>query len=169
MTKKCTTCKAEKFLREFHRNKSKPDGLSTSCAVCGRASVERSKQRKKGLLPPVKYKSSKSVRITEMLRYTPSKAKEGDLSYVLRLEGTNYIKLGKSAQKSWGARLNAYKTHQPFDIEILYLGPGGHELEYALKLRLVDRHHRGEWYTVDDFDALLRTIESCSKEVLCLK
>lgn len=37
MIKTCTTCKAEKPLAEFRKDKTKPDGYQYSCKVCKRA------------------------------------------------------------------------------------------------------------------------------------
>ena len=39
--KKCSTCKEDKELSEFHKNKSREDGLSHRCKHCARESVRK--------------------------------------------------------------------------------------------------------------------------------
>ncbi len=41
MTKLCSTCKVEKELSEFHRNRRKSDGLSDTCKACAIARATR--------------------------------------------------------------------------------------------------------------------------------
>ena len=60
--KRCSRCKREKPLAEFHRNAAKPDGRQTACKECHRAYV-RSHYEKR----PAYYKA-KSVRQTRVKR-----------------------------------------------------------------------------------------------------
>lgn len=50
-TKWCSGCKTEKSPDEFHRNKSRPDGLQNRCKVCSysshRKSLEKNKDQRK--------------------------------------------------------------------------------------------------------------------------
>jgi hypothetical protein len=48
--KRCSTCKTPKLLDSFHRNKSRPDGLSHHCKECDRKRAARFRRTDKGRL-----------------------------------------------------------------------------------------------------------------------
>ena len=63
MKKRCSRCKIEKPLSEFHRNKSRKDGLNHDCKECKNARMREAKLSKKIV---DKYNATKMIEINSM-------------------------------------------------------------------------------------------------------
>lgn len=51
MTKRCSDCEGKKPLSEFHKNKTKPDGLQSICKVCRREKTREWRGKAKEVKP----------------------------------------------------------------------------------------------------------------------
>ncbi len=65
--KKCTSCKNIKLPTEFHKNKSKKDGLSEECKICKRISASEYRLRNKDKVNKYQREYSKARKKTDPL------------------------------------------------------------------------------------------------------
>ena len=72
-TKLCSCCKLIKDVNEFHRNKSKKDGLQEYCKICRNSKSQQNKEKRKDYRKEWYLKNSEKVKSIENLRYHQNK------------------------------------------------------------------------------------------------
>jgi hypothetical protein len=68
-TKLCKCCEITKSVNEFHKNKSKKDGLQDHCKVCRNIKSQQTKEKRKEYRKKWYLKNSDKVKSVEKLRY----------------------------------------------------------------------------------------------------
>jgi hypothetical protein len=72
-TKLCKCCEITKSVNEFHKNKSKKDGLQDHCKVCRNFKSQQTKEKRKEYRKKWYLKNSDKVKSVEKLRYDLNK------------------------------------------------------------------------------------------------
>ena len=72
-TKLCKCCEITKSVNEFHKNKSKKDGLQDHCKVCRNIKSQQTKEKRKEYRKKWYLKNSDKVKSVEKLRYDLNK------------------------------------------------------------------------------------------------
>ncbi|UNZ20599.1 GIY-YIG nuclease family protein [Streptomyces sp. 891-h] len=68
--------------------------------------------------------------------------------YVIGVPGSSTVKIGRSVDVQ--KRLKEIQRMSPVPLQVLWIHPGGHELETNLHRHFKARRSHGEWFTFDD-------------------
>lgn len=129
--KKCTSCKLEKELSEFNRNKRNKDGHSTECRECAKKYLEEYRLRNKEILTiknrEFKEKNRETINSKNRERYKEKRLNESFMSRK-RLANSLYKSNNKGKVNSDTAKRHTSKikrccltTKEDFDIiSLLY-------------------------------------------------
>ncbi len=133
-TKVCSTCKKEKRLTEFHKNKTKKDGLAYQCKVCVKLREESEEIRKyrlkylkseKGMAVKEKYSSSEDGR-RAAVRATKKYDKNNPLKRIAqnKLNGAvRFKKIKRMPCEVCGSISKIHGHHKDYDkpLEVIWL------------------------------------------------
>lgn len=89
----------------------------------------------------------------EHLAYWRDELEEPTFAYVIQGEPGTPIKVGKADEPR--ERLAQFQTGNPAKLRLLYVAPGGYELERELHYRLRDSRVRGEWFAEPGINGFL--------------
>lgn len=81
---------------------------------------------------------------SEHLAFWLRELEDPEFTYVIQGEPGSPIKVGKGDRPE--RRLAEFQTGNPQELRLLYVVPGGYELERELHYRLRDSKVRGEWF-----------------------
>jgi hypothetical protein len=112
--KKCNKCKVEKPLTEFHKNKSRKDGLQLKCKICGKIYDKRynSENKEKINLYNKKYYYNNQEYFYENVRIWDKENKEKKHQYYL-----DNIEKKRKQNREWV--IYNYHNNSQFKLKIL--------------------------------------------------
>ena len=130
-TKRCTICKKEKTVNNFHKNNVSKDGLDGRCLTCKKK--HNKEQHKKNnpnrmwvngkyipvshpLYKPGRYKTFEDAAFSSLAKYELSK--EGQVYIITNPNFRDWVKVGMAVDSE--DRLNGYQTSSPFRDYALY-------------------------------------------------
>lgn len=130
-TKRCTICKKEKTVNNFHKNNVSKDGLDGRCLPCKKK--HNKEQHKKNnpnrmwvngkyipvshpLYKPGRYKTFEDAAFSSLAKYELSK--EGQVYIITNPNFRDWVKVGMAVDSE--DRLNGYQTSSPFRDYALY-------------------------------------------------
>jgi hypothetical protein len=130
-TKRCTICKKEKTVNNFHKNNGSKDGLDGRCLTCKKK--HNKEQHKKNnpnrmwvngkyipvshpLYKPGRYKTFEDAAFSSLAKYELSK--EGQVYIITNPNFRDWVKVGMAVDSE--DRLNGYQTSSPFRDYALY-------------------------------------------------
>ena len=167
INKFCTSCKTNKPVEDWYKNKSQTDGLDVICKVCRKDTNQTNNNPKRmyvngkyipkshPLYKAGRYKSFGDAAFDSLSNY--NKSKEGEVYAIVNKAWDGWVKIGMAVDAE--DRLNSYQTSSPLRDYVLlhkvfFNNRRTAEAEAHLLADTVAEERRGEWFKMSSYDAV---------------
>ena len=176
INKFCTSCKTNKPVEDWYKNKSQLDGLDVICKVCRKDTNQTNNNPKRmyvngkyipnahPLYKPGRYKTFEGAAFSSLSNY--EKSTEGYVYIITNPSWEGWVKIGMAIDAN--DRCNQYQTSSPMrDYKLEYTKQFNHRrIAEAQAHKLCARkatENNNEWFKINVNDAI-NLIESITEE-----